>query len=65
MEKQQVLTRIRDLGLVPVIRARSAEEAASAVEAIRAGGVDVLEVTMTVPAPSASSSSSSSVSPTR
>jgi 2-dehydro-3-deoxyphosphogluconate aldolase/(4S)-4-hydroxy-2-oxoglutarate aldolase len=49
MEKQQVLARIRDLGLVPVIRARSAEEASGAVEAIRAGGVDVLEVTMTVP----------------
>jgi 2-dehydro-3-deoxyphosphogluconate aldolase / (4S)-4-hydroxy-2-oxoglutarate aldolase len=49
MDKQQVLARIRGLGLVPVIRANSADEASGVVEAIRAGGVDVLEVTMTVP----------------
>jgi 2-dehydro-3-deoxyphosphogluconate aldolase/(4S)-4-hydroxy-2-oxoglutarate aldolase len=41
--------RIRDLGLVPVVRAQSAEEAIRAIDAIRAGGIDVLEVTMTVP----------------
>jgi 2-dehydro-3-deoxyphosphogluconate aldolase/(4S)-4-hydroxy-2-oxoglutarate aldolase len=41
--------RIRDLGLVPVVRAQSAEEAIQAIDAIRAGGIDVLEVTMTVP----------------
>jgi 2-dehydro-3-deoxyphosphogluconate aldolase/(4S)-4-hydroxy-2-oxoglutarate aldolase len=44
-----VLGRIRELGLVPVVRAQSAEEASQAIDAIRAGGVDVLEVTMTVP----------------
>jgi 2-dehydro-3-deoxyphosphogluconate aldolase/(4S)-4-hydroxy-2-oxoglutarate aldolase len=44
-----VLVRIRELGLVPVVRAQSAEEASQAIDAIRAGGVDVLEVTMTVP----------------
>ncbi len=49
MDKQQVLARIRDVGVVPVIRAESADEAARAVEAIRAGGVNVLEITMTVP----------------
>jgi 2-dehydro-3-deoxyphosphogluconate aldolase / (4S)-4-hydroxy-2-oxoglutarate aldolase len=47
--KEHVLGRIRDLGLVPVVRARSAEEAIQAIDAIRAGGIDVLEVTMTVP----------------
>jgi 2-dehydro-3-deoxyphosphogluconate aldolase / (4S)-4-hydroxy-2-oxoglutarate aldolase len=47
--KQRVLGRIRELGLVPVVRAQSAEEAAQAIDAIRAGGIDVLEVTMTVP----------------
>jgi 2-dehydro-3-deoxyphosphogluconate aldolase/(4S)-4-hydroxy-2-oxoglutarate aldolase len=43
------LGRIRGLGLVPVVRAQSAEEAVGAIDAIRAGGIDVLEVTMTVP----------------
>lgn len=49
MNKQAVLARIRQVGLVPVVRAQSAEEAALAVDAIRAGGVPILEVTMTVP----------------
>jgi 2-dehydro-3-deoxyphosphogluconate aldolase/(4S)-4-hydroxy-2-oxoglutarate aldolase len=47
--KERVLGRIRSLGLVPVVRAQSAEEASQAIDAIRAGGIDVLEVTMTVP----------------
>lgn len=49
MDKQQVLARIRDVGILPVIRAESADEAAKVIEAIRAGGVSVLEITMTVP----------------
>jgi len=49
MDKQQVLSRIRDVGVGPVIRAESADEAARAIDAIRAGGVSVLEITMTVP----------------
>jgi 2-dehydro-3-deoxyphosphogluconate aldolase / (4S)-4-hydroxy-2-oxoglutarate aldolase len=49
MDKQQVMTRIRDVGIVPVIRAESADEAARVIDAIRAGGVSVLEITMTVP----------------
>jgi 2-dehydro-3-deoxyphosphogluconate aldolase/(4S)-4-hydroxy-2-oxoglutarate aldolase len=38
-----------DLGLVPVLRARSAKEANALVEAMVAGGVTVMEVTTTVP----------------
>lgn len=49
MNKTDVLRRIRDTGLIPVVRAESADQAMRAVEAIQAGGVDVLEVTMTVP----------------
>lgn len=49
MDKQQVLARIREVGVIPVVRAQSAEEAAAAIEAIRAGGVPILEVTLTVP----------------
>jgi 2-dehydro-3-deoxyphosphogluconate aldolase/(4S)-4-hydroxy-2-oxoglutarate aldolase len=49
MKKQDVLARIREVGLVPVVRAQSPEEAAAAIDAIRAGGVPILEITMTVP----------------
>lgn len=49
MEKQEVLRRIAEVGVVPVVRASSAEEAVRVVEAIREGGVPVLEITMTVP----------------
>jgi 2-dehydro-3-deoxyphosphogluconate aldolase/(4S)-4-hydroxy-2-oxoglutarate aldolase len=49
MDKQAVLDRITTTGVVPVIRAQSADEAASAIGAIQKGGVSVLEITMTVP----------------
>ena len=49
MIKSEVLQRIRGTGLIPVVRAESADLAMRAVEAIKAGGVGVLEVTMTVP----------------
>ena len=49
MNKEEVLRRIREVGVVPVVRARSAEEAVRAVEAIKAGGIPLLEITMTVP----------------
>ena len=49
MNKNDVMQRIRDTGLIPVVRAESADQAMRAVEAIKAGGVGVLEVTMTVP----------------
>jgi 2-dehydro-3-deoxyphosphogluconate aldolase/(4S)-4-hydroxy-2-oxoglutarate aldolase len=41
--------RIREIGIVPVVRATSAAEALDAVEAIRAGGIPILEITLTVP----------------
>jgi 2-dehydro-3-deoxyphosphogluconate aldolase / (4S)-4-hydroxy-2-oxoglutarate aldolase len=49
MNKQEVLATIARVGLVPVVRASSADEAMRVVEAIREGGVSVLEITMTVP----------------
>jgi 2-dehydro-3-deoxyphosphogluconate aldolase/(4S)-4-hydroxy-2-oxoglutarate aldolase len=49
MNKNTVLKRIRDTGLIPVVRAESSEMAMGAVAALKAGGLDVLEVTMTVP----------------
>jgi 2-dehydro-3-deoxyphosphogluconate aldolase/(4S)-4-hydroxy-2-oxoglutarate aldolase len=44
-----VVARIKEVGLVPVVRATSADEATAAVEAIRAGGIPILEITLTVP----------------
>jgi 2-dehydro-3-deoxyphosphogluconate aldolase/(4S)-4-hydroxy-2-oxoglutarate aldolase len=49
LDKKAVLERITTTGLVPVIRAQSADEAAAVVDAIQAGGLSVLEITMTVP----------------
>ena len=49
MKRQDVLRRIAEVGIIPVVRASSTEEAMQVIEAIRAGGVPVLEITMTVP----------------
>jgi len=40
---------IERVGIMPVLRARSAVEAHALVEALAAGGITVIEVTMTVP----------------
>ncbi len=49
MNKAAIVKQIEDVGLVPVVRASSADEAMQVIEAIKAGGVNVLEITMTVP----------------
>ncbi len=49
MPNLQVIQKILDVGLLPVVRARSSEEALLIVDAIRMGGVSVVEITMTVP----------------
>lgn len=49
MTKQDTLKRLHEIGLVPVLRAESVQEALGLAAAIAAGGVTVLEVTMTVP----------------
>jgi 2-dehydro-3-deoxyphosphogluconate aldolase / (4S)-4-hydroxy-2-oxoglutarate aldolase len=43
---QEIIERV---GLIPVLRARSAKQAHAVVKAMLAGGVTVVEVTMTVP----------------
>jgi 2-dehydro-3-deoxyphosphogluconate aldolase / (4S)-4-hydroxy-2-oxoglutarate aldolase len=45
----EVIERIAEIGIVPVVRAASVEAANRAVEAICAGGIPVVEITMTVP----------------
>jgi 2-dehydro-3-deoxyphosphogluconate aldolase / (4S)-4-hydroxy-2-oxoglutarate aldolase len=49
MNKQQVRDRILEIGIVPVVRASSAAEALLAAEAVYAGGIPIVEITMTVP----------------
>ncbi|MBK7704720.1 MAG: bifunctional 2-keto-4-hydroxyglutarate aldolase/2-keto-3-deoxy-6-phosphogluconate aldolase [Acidobacteria bacterium] len=49
MKSSEVVRRIIEIGVVPVVRANSPEEALAAVDAIKAGGVPILEITMTVP----------------
>ena len=49
MSKAAVIQTIRDIGIIPVVRAQSAGEAMQAIDAIREGGISILEITMTVP----------------
>jgi 2-dehydro-3-deoxyphosphogluconate aldolase/(4S)-4-hydroxy-2-oxoglutarate aldolase len=49
MDKTKIMQQMHELGLVPVLRASSAQEAITIADAIMAGGVNILEVTMTVP----------------
>ena len=49
MTSKEILSFITDVGVVPVVRASSAEAALQAVEAIYRGGVRAAEITMTVP----------------
>jgi 2-dehydro-3-deoxyphosphogluconate aldolase/(4S)-4-hydroxy-2-oxoglutarate aldolase len=44
-----VVRRIAEVGIVPVVRAATVDEAIRAVDAISAGGIPVVEITMTVP----------------
>ncbi len=47
--KEKSLARIREIGLVPIVRASSPEDALRAAEAIIEGNIGILEITMTVP----------------
>ncbi|MGC2450692.1 MAG: bifunctional 4-hydroxy-2-oxoglutarate aldolase/2-dehydro-3-deoxy-phosphogluconate aldolase [Candidatus Sulfotelmatobacter sp.] len=46
---EDVIRKIGEIGIIPVVRASSVDEANRAVEAICAGGIPVVEITMTVP----------------
>ena len=49
MDKKSVRDRIVEVGIVPVVRASSKRQALAAVEAVTAGGIPIVEITMTVP----------------
>lgn len=45
----EVLDRIRDVGVVAIMRANSSDQLLEAADAVKAGGVNAIEVTMTTP----------------
>ncbi len=47
--KEKALALIREVGLVPIVRAPSPDDALRAAEAIISGGIGIAEITMTVP----------------
>ncbi len=49
MNKNEVIERIRETGIIPVIRADSHAQAQIIIKALIAGGINVLEITMTIP----------------
>ncbi|MBA3513030.1 MAG: bifunctional 4-hydroxy-2-oxoglutarate aldolase/2-dehydro-3-deoxy-phosphogluconate aldolase [Pyrinomonadaceae bacterium] len=49
MSKSEVLKHIKEMGIVPVVRAASSDEAMRAVDAIKGGGISIVEITLTVP----------------
>ena len=48
MRKEEIVEKLREIGLVPVLRAESEEQALGIASAIADGGVTVLEITMSV-----------------
>ncbi len=48
MEKREVLNRMINEGLIPVIRVTSASEAMNVADAVKEGGVSFIEITMSV-----------------
>lgn len=49
MNKEQLQNRVQEIGLIPVIRTSSAEDARFAVEEVSHGGIPLIELTLTVP----------------
>ena len=49
MKKYEVRAWIEEIGVIPAVRVRSAEDALFAVEAIAQGGIPVAEIPLTVP----------------
>jgi 2-dehydro-3-deoxyphosphogluconate aldolase/(4S)-4-hydroxy-2-oxoglutarate aldolase len=49
MTREEARKRVLEVGIVPVIRSSSRKDALAAAESVWAGGIPVVEVTMTVP----------------
>jgi 2-dehydro-3-deoxyphosphogluconate aldolase/(4S)-4-hydroxy-2-oxoglutarate aldolase len=49
VNKQEVRSRIEEIGIIPAVRVSSTEDALFAAEAVSRGGIPIVEVTLTVP----------------
>lgn len=49
MNKEEVRSRIEEIGIIPSIRVSTTEDALFAAEAVARGGIPIVEVTLTVP----------------
>jgi 2-dehydro-3-deoxyphosphogluconate aldolase/(4S)-4-hydroxy-2-oxoglutarate aldolase len=49
VNKQEVRSRIEEVGIIPAVRAFSPEDALFAAEAVSRGGIPIVEVSLTVP----------------
>jgi 2-dehydro-3-deoxyphosphogluconate aldolase/(4S)-4-hydroxy-2-oxoglutarate aldolase len=49
VNKQEVRSRIEDIGIIPAVRVSSAEDALFAAEAVSQGGISMVELTVTMP----------------
>ena len=49
MTRDEAAAKIREVGVIPIVRASSAKHALTAAEAVCAGGIPIVEITMTVP----------------
>jgi 2-dehydro-3-deoxyphosphogluconate aldolase/(4S)-4-hydroxy-2-oxoglutarate aldolase len=49
MNREEVRSRIEEIGIIPAIRVASPEDALFAAEAVAGGGIPIVELTMTVP----------------
>ncbi|HEV2350724.1 MAG TPA: bifunctional 4-hydroxy-2-oxoglutarate aldolase/2-dehydro-3-deoxy-phosphogluconate aldolase [Terriglobia bacterium] len=47
--KEKAIAQVREVGLIPIVRTPSSEDAVRAAEAILAAGIGIAEITMTVP----------------
>lgn len=47
--REDVVARLRDIGIIPIVRAASADVAVPVAEALLGAGLPVVEITMTVP----------------
>jgi 2-dehydro-3-deoxyphosphogluconate aldolase/(4S)-4-hydroxy-2-oxoglutarate aldolase len=49
MTREEIRARIEEIGIIPAVRLHSADDAMFAAEAVCAGAIPIVEVTMTVP----------------
>jgi len=49
MKREEVRARLEEIGIIPVVRVSSTEEARFAAEAVASGGIPIVEITMTMP----------------